>query len=179
MYFVLHDAKMGESFAINSFTDCSSLGKGSLSDFVGRSLKNLRTNNEENSFFGVDLGQERYLIPSAYSLKNRNSSSHVLMCWSLEGSNDNSNYEVIDTRIFYSRTNAKYRQNLEKERNELQTPGCTSTWGISKKIKEKFPTGFRYFRIIQIDKNSSGGYNLALSGFELYGEPIGKNWNFI
>lgn len=29
--------------------------------------------------------------------------------------------------------------------------------------------GFRYFRILQIGKNSSGSDNLALSGLEMYG----------
>ena len=155
----------------------SSLGKGNLSDFVGRNLVNLRTQNEENSFFGVDLGNERFLIPSSYSIKNRNSSSHVMLCWNLEGSNDKINYEVLDTRIFSNNVNSRYHNNLEKERNMLKQPGCTSTWGVSKRIKEKFPKGFRYFILKQIDKNSSGGYNLALSGFEIYGEGIGRNWN--
>ena len=156
----------------------SSLGKGQLGDFVGRNLVNLRTLNEENSFFGVDLGEERFLIPSAYSIRNRNSSSHVMLCWNLEGSNDKMNFEVLDTRIFSNNTNSKYHQNLEKERNLLKQPGCTSTWGVSKKIREKFPNGFRYFIVKQIDKNSSGGYNMAISGFELYGEGVGKNWSF-
>lgn len=156
----------------------SSIGKGSLSDLVGRESVNLRTLNEENSFFGVDLGQERFLVPSCYSIKNRNSSSHVLLCWHLEGSNDKTNFEILDTRIFSHSGNQKYHQSLEKERNMLKKPNSTSTWGISKKIKEKYSKGFRYFLIKQIDKNSSGGFNLALSGFELYGEGIGRNWVF-
>ena len=154
----------------------SSLGKGKLSDFVGRNLVNLRTENEENSFFGVDLGENRYLIPSCYSIKNRNSSSHVMLCWNLEGSNDKINYEILDTRIFGGLKD--YNDKLEKERNLLKQPGCTSTWGISKKIREKFPKGFRYFILKQIDKNSNGSYNLAISGFELYGDSFG-DWNYI
>ena len=153
----------------------SSLGKGNLSDFVGRNLVNLRTENEENSFFGVDLGENRYLNPSCYSIKNRNSSSHVMLCWNLEGSNDKINYEILDTRIFNLN---EYNDKLEKERNLLKQPGCTSTWGISKKIREKYPNGFRYFVLKQIDKNSNGSFNLALSGFELYGDSVG-DWNYI
>ena len=156
----------------------SSIGKGSPGDFVGRNLVNLRTMNEEHSYFGVDLGEERFLIPTSYSIKNRNSSGHVMLCWNLEGSNDKVNYEVIDTRIFQNTSNEKFNQSLEKERNLLKQPGCTSTWGISRKIREKFPNGFRYFVLKQIDKNSSGGYNMTISGFELYGEGVGRNWNF-
>ena len=156
----------------------SSIGKGSLGDFVGRHLVNLRTMNEENSYFGVDLGAERYLIPSSYSIRNRNSSGHVMLCWNLEGSNDKVNFEVLDTRIFANSSNPKFNQKFEKERNLLKQPGCTSTWGISNKIRERFSSGFRYFILKQIDKNSSGGYNMTISGFELYGEGVGKNWNF-
>jgi len=52
-------------------------------------------------------------------------------------------------------------------------PGCTSTWFINKNTIAKYPNGFRYFIIKQTNKNSSGSYNLALSGFELYGTAIG------
>ena len=155
----------------------SSISKGEISDFVGRNLVNLRTENEEFSFFGVDLGQNRRLIPTAYSIRNRNSSSHVLLCWELEGSNDKINFEVLDTRIFWSE-NYDINKKLERERNLLIEPGCTSTWGISKKIREKFPDGFRYFLLKQIDKNSNGSYNLTNSGFELYGEAKGNGWFF-
>ena len=166
-----HEINMVKAFA-------SSISKGQVSDFVGRNLVNLRTENEENSFFGVDLGKNRTLVPTAYSLRNRNSSSHVMLCWNLEASNDKINFEILDTRIFSNVNNPQIHQKLEKERNLLREPGCTSTWGISKKIKERFPNGFRYFLIKQIDKNSNGSYNLAISGFELYGEGKGKGWMF-
>jgi hypothetical protein len=42
----------------------------------------------------------------------------------------------------------------------------------------KYPRGFRYILIRQIDKNSSGSYNLAISGFELYGNATGYRWKF-
>ena len=166
-----HEINLVKAFA-------SSISKGQVSDFVGRNLVNLRTENEENSFFGVDLGSNRTLVPSAYSIRNRNSSSHVMLCWNLEASNDRINFEILDTRIFSNRNNPLLHQKLEKERNLLKEPGCTSTWGISKKIRERFPEGFRYFLIKQIDKNSNGSYNLAISGFELYGEGKGRGWVF-
>ena len=166
-----HEINMVKAFA-------SSISKGQVSDFVGRNLVNLRTENEENSFFGVDLGYNRTLVPSAYSIRNRNSSSHVMLCWNLEASNDRINFEILDTRIFSNSNNPKLHQKFEKERNLLKEPGCTSTWGISKKIKERFPDGFRYYLLKQIDKNSNGSYNLAISGFELYGEGKGRGWIF-
>ena len=166
-----HEINMVKVFA-------SSVSKGDVSAFVGRNLVNLRTENEENSFFLVDLGENRTLVPTVYSLRNRNSSSHVMLCWNLEASNDKINFEILDTRIFCNSNNSQLNKKLEKERNLLKEPGCTSSWGISRKIREKFPEGFRYFMIKQIDRNSNGSYNLAISGFELYGEGKGKGWYF-
>ena len=165
-----HELKLIKAFG-------SSLKYGNYSDFVGRKLVNLSTENEENSFFGVDLGPDRYLLPTYYSIRNRDSSSNVLLCWNLQGSNDKINFEILDKRIF-NNENDRNRDKYRKYRNLLKEPGTTSTWGINKKIREKFPNGFRYFLLKQIDKNSSGNYNLAISGFELYGDAIGNGWNF-
>ena len=156
----------------------SSLSMGHISDFVGRNLVNLRTENEENSFLGVDLGENRTLLPTAYSLRNRNSSTHVLLCWNLEASNDRINFVILDTRLFNNVDNPQIHQKLEKERNLLKEPGCTSTWGISRKVRQRYPDGFRYFLIKQIDRNSNGTYNLTNSGFEIYGEAKGNGWIF-
>lgn len=155
----------------------SSLGKGQLSDLVNRELVNLRTLNEPQSYFGVDLGKDRRLIPSCYTIMNRASPSHVLLNWEFEASNDGVTYEVLDTRIFLT-NDLKINQELEKERNQLKEPGCTSTWGIDPHFKNKFPSGFRYFIIKNIGRNSSGGFNLAISGLEIYGIGHGSGWGF-
>jgi hypothetical protein len=157
----------------------SSLISGHYNDFVGRKIVDLSTENEENSFFGVDLGPNRNLIPTLYSLRNRDSSSNVLLDWCLQGSNDKINYTILDKRIFnIENGNDKNNEKYKQFRNLLKQPKTTSTWGISKKIREKYPNGFRYFLIKQIGKNSSGNYNLTNSGFELYGEGIGSGWIF-
>lgn len=62
----------------------SSMGRGSYEDFVGRSLVNCRTLNEPNAFMGIDFGPERYLIPSCYTIRNRDSTRHVLLNWIFE-----------------------------------------------------------------------------------------------
>lgn len=98
---------------------CSSLGKGNVCDLIGRDLVNLRTLNEPYSFFGVDLGEDRFLIPSAYTIKNRNSSSHVIFNWVLEGSNDKINFEVIDSRNFKS-NDLEIDSKLERDRCQLK-----------------------------------------------------------
>ena len=156
----------------------SSLLSGNFYDFVGRKFTNLSTENEENSFFGIDLGPERYLKPTSYSIKNRDSDTNVLLCWNFQGSNDKINFEILDKRIFMSEKDEKLNDQTRKCRHMLKKPRTTSTWGISKSIREKYPNGFRYFLLKQIGKNSSKNYNLAISGFELYGEALGSGWIF-
>ena len=156
----------------------SSLLSGNFYDFVGRKFTNLSTENEENSFFGIDLGPERYLKPTSYSIRNRDSDTNVLLCWNFQGSNDKINFEILDKRIFMSEKDEKLNDKTRKCRHMLKKPRTTSTWGISKSIREKYPNGFRYFLLKQIGKNSSKNYNLAISGFELYGEALGSGWIF-
>ena len=166
-----HDLKLIKAFG-------SSLLSGYYSDFVGRNIINLCSENEENSFFGVDLGPNRYLLPTLYSIRNRDSNSNVLLNWDLQGSNDKINFTILDKRRFNVENDSKNKDKYRKYRNLLKEPKTTSTWGISKRIREKYPNGFRYFLLKQIGKNSSGNYNLAISGFEIYGEGIGNGWFF-
>ena len=168
-----HDLKLVKAFG-------SPLMSGYFSDFVGRKTVNLCTENEENSFLGVDLGPNRNLIPTLYSIRNRDSSSNVLLSWNLQGSNDKIHFEVLDTRMFNNEndSNVKNKEKYKRYRNLLIESKTTSTWGISKKTRDNNPNGFRYFLLKQIGKNSSGNYNLAISGFELYGEGVGCGWHF-
>jgi hypothetical protein len=70
--------------------------------------------NEPFSFFGIDLGQGRTFAPSCYSLRNRNSSTHVLMNWHFEGSVDRVNWVLLDRRIYLS-DNPDYNKEVEEE----------------------------------------------------------------
>jgi hypothetical protein len=111
----------------------SSIGNGRVEDIVGRSVVNCRTLNESFSFVGVDLGQGRLLAPSCYSLRNRNSSTHVLMSWHFEGSTDKVNWVLLDRRIYLSE-NPLYNKQVEAEQQQLCQKGATSTWGIDTSI---------------------------------------------
>lgn len=159
---------------VNSFA--SSVGQGNIENFTGRVPTNTRTANEPFSYFGVDLGEGRLLMPSCYSIMNRNSTTHVLMNWHLEGSNDMKEWIILDRRIYLS-DNPYENYQLEEEQKLLKKKGATSTWAINLDVSKQFGArGFRYFRLVQVGKNSSGSDNLALSGFELYGKVCGGNW---
>ena len=66
---------------------------------------------------------------------------------------------------------------IEDEQKALKQKGAASTWGIDTDVyREVGFEGFRFFRVIQVGKNSSGSDNLALSGFELYGKVTSGRW---
>lgn len=66
---------------------------------------------------------------------------------------------------------------FEEEKKLLCQKGAVSTWGVDTDIYREIGfDGFRYFRVIQVGKNSSGSDNLALSGLELYGRVICGRW---
>ena len=67
----------------------------------------------------MDLGEDRFLIPSAYTIRNRNSSSHVMFNWVLEGTNDKINFEVLDSRSFKS-NDLEIDNKLERERSQMK-----------------------------------------------------------
>lgn len=126
----------------------SSIGQGRVEDFVGRVVTNCRTHNEPYSFFGVDLGQGRTLLPTCYTFRNRNSTTHVMMNWHLEGSNDKQNWTVLDRRIYLNNTE-EVDKLFEEEQARLRVKGGTTTWALDTNVyKELGYEGFRYFRII-------------------------------
>uniref|UniRef100_A0A0G4HZK2 BTB domain-containing protein n=1 Tax=Chromera velia CCMP2878 TaxID=1169474 RepID=A0A0G4HZK2_9ALVE len=113
----------------------SGVGFGRLEDLVGRQVVNLRTRNEEGSFFGVDL---------------------------LEGSNDGVNWHLLDE---------------QSQSDMLREPCRVAFFPIPPAaLGPNPPAGFRLFRVVQVNRNSSGSFNLVLSGMELYGTAIQGNW---
>ena len=129
---------------------------------------------------------KRTLMPRNYTIRNRDSSSHVLVNWMLEVSMDYDNWHEIDRRM-HQTEKEEYNMLRRKEREALKQKGAITTWVVdNNKLKEavklftidvkKFK-GFRFFRIKQIGSNSDGAYNMTLSGFELYGVGYG-DWQF-
>lgn len=164
-----HGNAMVQAFA-------SSVGAGQIEDFVGRILTNCRTQNEPFSYFGVDLGKDRTLLPFVYTIRNRNSTTHCMMNWQFEASHDKINWVALDQRVHLT-GRVDEDAYLEKEQKMLKQKGAVSSWSIDKDIYREIGfEGFRYFRILQTSKNSSGSDNLALSGFELYGQVTNGRW---
>lgn len=94
----------------------------------------------------------------------------------MEGSNDKVNWTILDRRIYGDLQGANGAE-IEEETKHLKQKGAASTWGIDTDLyREVGFDGFRFFRVIQVGKNSSGSDNLALSGFEIYGKITKGRW---
>jgi hypothetical protein len=142
----------------------SSISYGKIEDLAGRTLSNFRTKNEVNAFVGVDLGFNRALKVTAYTVKNGNSSSNTMISWVFQGSINGVDWVILDRRVHGSESDVKY----------LSEKGKTSTWGVAESDKS-----YRFFRITQSDKNLAGNYMISISCFEIYGTPIGKGWELV
>lgn len=109
---------------------------------VGRTAVNCRTLNQPYSFYGVQLGNDRKLLPTSYSIRNRDSSNQVMLSWRLEGSEDLVNWTTLDTRVH----NPQNQNSIQL----LCQSGATTTWGIDQKICMRIGKmdGFTTFRIV-------------------------------
>ncbi|XP_074622553.1 uncharacterized protein LOC141880868 isoform X2 [Acropora palmata] len=116
------------------------------------------TKDKEGSSWCVDLTEKYVLYLTHYTLRHgRERSMSVLLNWRLEGS--------LDGRTWTTLKNHEDDHGLKKDR-----PYCTCTWAI-----DGDSNAFRYFRIFQTGKNSSGRFGIFLSGIELYGVLIEKS----
>ncbi|VDM61213.1 unnamed protein product [Angiostrongylus costaricensis] len=127
---------------------------GKPEDVLSRDVNpiNCHSSDDRNANFTIDLGILIY--PTAYTLRHaRGYGRSALRNWLLQGSKDKQVWEVL---VAHS------------DDTSLGDPGSTATWPIE---DDRRP--FRYFRIAQNGKNSSGQtYYLSISGFEIYGEIV-------
>ena len=120
------------------------------------------TKAEEKSWWCVDLTENYALYLTHYTLRHgHNTSFSYLLNWQLQGSHDGQSWETL-------RTHDNDRGLRGKD------SCCTCTWAIGGKkpseiVGDRWKKAFRYFRIFQTGKNSSGRFGIFLSGIELYG----------
>ena len=110
------------------------------------------TRDEDKSWWCVDLTEKYALYLTHYSLRHgRDNGMSIIRNWRLEGS--------LDGRIW---------KTLKKHDNDRGLKGpfpyYTATWPVDGELG-----AFRYFKIFQTGKNSSGRFSIFLSGIELYG----------
>lgn len=112
--------------------------------------------NEKDSWIKYDF-KEKKVIPSFYSIRSYPSSSgsEHLKNWVIEGSNDDCNWQILDS---------------QSSVNCLNNRSAFYTFQIKKKLN--LNEGFQYLRLRQTDRNATGRFDLSLSALEFFGEII-------
>jgi hypothetical protein len=107
-------------------------------------------------FVKIDLKDLR-LCPSAYSVKTHNTSwspGYFLRSWRFEGSNDDSNWELL-----HSQTNSTALNGNDKEASFEFSSSST----------------FRFLRFVMTGQNSNGDHQFSLQNLEVFGRLITQN----
>lgn len=152
---------------------CSGQGRGMTLDFIARDNVFCWTNNKPNSWFCVDLGINRKLIPSKYTLRYGSSGSYCCpRNWILQGAVKLSkNMNDLNSPDWVT-----LREHVDDK--SLNGSFATFSWDIE---DPKTAEGFRYFRVLQTGPNSfqappnkpdEWSNAFVVSGLELYGELI-------
>jgi len=128
----------------------SSLAKGSLWVLVDSTPSDVWTKDVPSSWFSIDFGPHRRVTVSNYSLRHGgNYVADTLRSWELQGSIDGVNWKSI----------SKHTNDTS-----LNGPYASHSWEI---INSN--ASYRFFRVLQIGRNSSNRNFLVLSGFEFFG----------
>ena len=115
------------------------------------------TKAEEKSWWCVDLTENNALYLAHYTLRHgHHTFNSFLLNWQLEGSLDGESWKTL----------SRHDSDRSLKGNKRYK---THTWAIDGDY-----SAFRYFRILQTGKNSSGNFGIFLSGIELYGVLIEK-----
>jgi len=129
----------------------SSLRKGLLPDLVSKQETELWSKDVPASWFSVDFGPERSIIPTHYCLRHGgNYRADSLRNWDLQGSTDGIHWTVLISH---------------RHDDSLQGPFAIAWWELP-----PVKTAYRYFRVIQTGHNSSSRNFLVLSNLDLYGK---------
>ncbi|CAL2040217.1 unnamed protein product [Caenorhabditis brenneri] len=114
---------------------------------------NCHTSDDKNAHFTIDLGL--FVVPTSYTLRHsRGYGRSALRNWILQGSLDAKKWENVFVHV---------------DDKSLGEPGSTASWHVA----EKGTIAYRYYRIAQNGKNSSGQtHYLSCSGFEIYGDIV-------
>jgi ankyrin repeat protein len=130
----------------------SSIEKGAPHELVGATPTELWTKDVPASWFCVDVGSQRRVGPTFYSVRHGgNYRADSLRTWDFQGSTDGAHWMLL--------------------RRHSNDESLNAAFGIhSWRVVNSSSGPFRYFRILQTGHNSSNHNFLVLSGFELYGE---------
>lgn len=108
---------------------------------------------EPNSWFSYDFKQRKIKLKS-YSIKEHGfyNNAHHIRSWNIEASNDENEWTILDSHT-----------------NDPTINECFKVYTFNIKLSEESEKFYRYIRIRQTGKNSSGNDYLAFSAIEFFG----------
>ncbi len=147
----------------------SGLKRGNDRDFISTAPNNIVfTKNEKNSWYAVDFGEKKAIIPNAYQMTYSDNTNFTCpRNWLLQGSNKPNCLGDRDP-------NSKLWRTLKKHENDssLDQQFASKRWELD--LLEEHRKPYRFFRLIQFDENKSRGNEeycniFVASAFELWG----------
>jgi hypothetical protein len=116
------------------------------------------TANSANSWIQFDF-KDRSVSLSHYALKSDGQNCHHLLQWQLSGSNNGNEWTIVDERNTQE-LNGNYVTKMYH---------CSATSSVSQY--------YRYIRLTQTGKNSSGSDYLMLANIEFFGSMVNSAMN--
>jgi hypothetical protein len=133
----------------------SSIEKGSPSDLAELKPTECWTKDVPSSWFAIDLGKNRTLVLTYYTLRHgSNSRQDCLRNWVVQCSDDHIEWETIKRHVNEPILNSNF---------------ATHSWPVT------CMSPHRYFRILQTGHNSTNVNFFSLSGIEFYGDLYEKH----
>ena len=153
---------------------------GRIEQFIAQSISDPQTEfsytkNEPNSWIAVDIGRGRSFVPLGYCLRHDAQGPRgLLRNWVLQGRRGShesiASATTTDIQDFTPTLVDNEWVTLSVHVNDPSlAPTAGSTAYFPVRDIDVSSSSFRYFRILQTGKNSSGKDRLACAGFELYG----------
>lgn len=129
----------------------STVLNGSLLMLSDRLTSDFRTDPVTNAFAKIEIVGTKKLVCNYYSIRTWQSNNFSLRGWKLEGSNNNTAWDVLDSQ--------SNNTSLDTNSKWLSLPVTSST-------------AYKFFRLVQTEPNSSGTNHLVLGEIELYGNYL-------
>lgn len=135
----------------------SSIEVGQVHSIVNLIPSEVWTQDIPASWCTIDFGSERRISPTHYTLRHGgNFQNDTLRNWNFQASIDGIQWTILKTHTQDTSLSGKF---------------ATHTWSLQLKENENGEKpSYRYFRILQVGRNSSNRNFLALSGVEFYGD---------
>lgn len=131
-------------------------GSGSASLMCNRDQCDSKTLNQPRQFYSIDLGEHRRVFLTHYTIRgNCNTSAEQIRSWWFQGAQTENDWVMLDKR---------------EDDKSIEKSGSSQTFEVT--TPEAKDKTFRYFRIVQIGKNSTYNHRMHITGFEIYGTLI-------